>query len=47
MLLKMEEGTYGICENCGEPIPYKRLKARPVARLCIRCKEEEELNEGQ
>ena len=38
-LRKIEEGTYGICENCGEPIGYERLKARPVAIYCIRCKE--------
>lgn len=30
--------TYGICERCGEEIPYKRLKARPVTTLCIECK---------
>ncbi|NPB04945.1 MAG: RNA polymerase-binding protein DksA [Aquificae bacterium] len=37
-LRKMEEGTYGICENCGRPIAYERLKARPVAVYCIECK---------
>ncbi len=37
-LRKMEEGTYGICENCGKPISYERLKARPVAVYCIECK---------
>ncbi len=37
-LRKMEEGTYGICENCGKPINYERLKARPVAIFCIECK---------
>ncbi|OLB01910.1 MAG: hypothetical protein AUH21_06630, partial [Nitrospirae bacterium 13_2_20CM_62_7] len=30
--------TYGICLRCGEEIPYKRLKARPVTTLCIECK---------
>ena len=31
-------GTYGICESCGEDISIARLKARPVARHCITCK---------
>ncbi len=38
----IEEGTYGICEACGESIGLKRLKARPVTRHCIRCKTEME-----
>ncbi len=42
MLEKIEEGTYGICESCGEDIGVKRLEARPVTDLCIRCKEEQE-----
>lgn len=33
--------TFGICENCGEPIDYERLDAIPYARFCIRCKERE------
>ncbi|NPA13352.1 MAG: RNA polymerase-binding protein DksA [Aquificae bacterium] len=44
-LRKIEAGTYGICEMCGQQIPYPRLKARPVAKLCIQCKEIEEENE--
>lgn len=44
-LRKIEAGTYGICEMCGSEIPYQRLKARPVAKLCIHCKELEEENE--
>lgn len=39
-LKKIEDGEFGICENCGEEIGVKRLEARPVAELCIRCKEE-------
>ena len=39
---KIEEGEYGICEKCGEEIGVKRLEARPVTDLCIKCKEEEE-----
>lgn len=42
MLEKIEEGTYGICESCEEEIGIKRLEARPVTDLCIRCKEEQE-----
>jgi DnaK suppressor protein len=41
-LRDIEEGTYGICEACGESIGLKRLKARPVTRHCIRCKTEME-----
>lgn len=44
-LEKIEEGTYGICESCDEPIGVKRLEARPVTDLCIRCKEEQERRE--
>lgn len=36
-LARIEEGTYGICENCGEPISRSRLEARLVARRCIEC----------
>lgn len=41
-LEKIEEGEFGICESCGEEISVKRLEARPVTDLCIRCKEEQE-----
>ncbi len=41
-LQKIEEGEFGICERCGEEISTKRLEARPVTDLCIRCKEEQE-----
>ena len=37
-LNKIEEGEYGICEMCEEDISFERLKARPVAALCIDCK---------
>ena len=37
-LTKIDEGTFGICELCGEDIEIKRLKARPVATYCIVCK---------
>jgi DnaK suppressor protein len=41
------EGAYGTCENCGANITYKRLLARPVARLCIDCKTEAEQLEAR
>ena len=41
-LVKIETGDYGECANCGEDIGAKRLKARPVAELCIDCKSEQE-----
>ena len=37
-LQDIEDGTFGICEKCGEDIAIKRLKARPVTRYCIECK---------
>ena len=41
-LARIEGGTYGICEICEEDISLKRLEARPVTTMCIRCKEEQE-----
>ena len=41
-LAKIDAGNYGVCEGCEEPIEVKRLEARPVAELCIRCKESQE-----
>ena len=38
----IEEGTYGACESCGGEIAFRRLLARPVARMCIDCKTETE-----
>ncbi|HVL03304.1 MAG TPA: TraR/DksA C4-type zinc finger protein [Acidimicrobiales bacterium] len=37
-LERIDKGTYGICERCGQPIPKERLKALPHASLCVRCK---------
>jgi DnaK suppressor protein len=34
---RMENGTYGICEECGGPISLKRLEVRPVAKYCVPC----------
>ena len=42
---RIDRGTYGICEECGERIGLKRLKARPVTTLCIECKTEQENEE--
>jgi RNA polymerase-binding transcription factor len=39
---RIENGTFGVCEKCGEDISVKRLKARPVTTLCIDCKTKEE-----
>jgi len=44
-LARIESGTFGICEKCEEEISMKRLEARPVTTLCIRCKEEQEQKE--
>ena len=44
-LQRIEDGTFGICERCEEDISPKRLEARPVTTLCIRCKEEQEKKE--
>ena len=41
-LERIENGTFGICESCGENISIKRLKARPVTTQCIECKTKEE-----
>lgn len=47
-LRRLDEGEYGACEGCGEPITYKRLIARPVATMCIDCKTEaEQLNRSR
>jgi DnaK suppressor protein len=39
-LARIENGTYGICSNCGQPIPEKRLEALPWATLCLVCEPE-------
>jgi DnaK suppressor protein len=42
---RLEMGTYGICEECGEEISDERLRARPVTTLCIECKKKQENEE--
>jgi len=46
-LLRIEEGEYGICEECEEEIPLGRLKAMPFARHCVRCKSDLEKLQAQ
>jgi RNA polymerase-binding protein DksA len=43
-LERMDEGTYGACEDCGNPIGKARLRALPQARLCRTCKSLEEIS---
>jgi DnaK suppressor protein len=44
-LKKIDDGTFGVCEVCEEPIGKKRLEARPETTLCIKCKEDQEREE--
>jgi DnaK suppressor protein len=41
-LARIENGTFGVCESCGEDISIERMKARPVTSQCIDCKSKEE-----
>ena len=41
-LARIDEGSYGSCESCGEPIGKARLQAFPRAVLCVACKQREE-----
>ena len=42
---RIDDGTYGLCEECGEKIGIERLKARPVTTLCFDCKSNQEAQE--
>ncbi|GJL65195.1 MAG: DnaK suppressor protein [Nitrospirales bacterium] len=44
-LVSLEEGTYGMCAECGEEVSEKRLQALPFARLCVACQTNRELME--
>lgn len=44
-LERIDTGTFGICESCGEDISEKRLQARPVTTLCLECKKKQEAAE--
>lgn len=46
-LARIDDGTYGWCEDTGEPIGLARLEARPVTTLCVEAKERRELRERQ
>jgi DnaK suppressor protein len=41
-LQKIEDGSFGVCDECSDKISLKRLEARPETTLCIRCKEDQE-----
>ena len=41
-LERIDDGSFGTCDECDEPISNKRLEARPETTLCIRCKEDQE-----
>jgi DnaK suppressor protein len=41
-LARIDNGSFGICETCGEEISIERLRARPVTTQCIECKTKEE-----
>jgi RNA polymerase-binding protein DksA len=45
-LKRIDEGTYGVCEVCGERIKEARIKALPFATMCISCQEKEEARGG-
>jgi DnaK suppressor protein len=44
-LARIDDGTFGTCTDCEEPIEVRRLEARPVSDLCIACKERQEHKE--
>jgi DnaK suppressor protein len=41
-LRRIDDGTYGVCESCGQPIGKLRLQAFPRATLCLQCKQRQE-----
>ena len=41
-LERLDAGTYGLCENCGNPIGKARMQAFPRATLCVECKQKQE-----
>ena len=44
-LQRLDNGEYGVCEECGEEIGVPRLKARPMTTMCIKCKSRQEEDE--
>jgi DnaK suppressor protein len=45
-LLRLQEGSYGICQSCGEDIPIERLELQPHTPYCVDCKEDIEREES-
>lgn len=45
-LARLDEGTYGLCELCGEKIPPGRLEILPYATLCVTCQSQQEKTHG-
>jgi DnaK suppressor protein len=43
---RLEQGSYGICESCGEPIDLERLRLVPFTPHCVQCQREQEEQEG-
>jgi len=46
-LAKLKNSTYGICDDCGEDIPEKRLLFNPYVEICVDCAEDREIEEKQ
>jgi RNA polymerase-binding transcription factor DksA len=46
-LVRVKEGTYGICEGCGNPIPRVRLNFIPYVNMCVKCAELVQNQEGR
>jgi DnaK suppressor protein len=46
-LKRIEEGSFGLCEECGKRIPEPRLEAIPYAALCVQCASQQEEGHGQ
>lgn len=46
-LVRIEQGTFGVCEECDEEIPVKRLRVRPDAAYCLMCQETAEREMAQ
>jgi RNA polymerase-binding transcription factor DksA len=36
-LMRLQDGTYGLCLSCGRPVPFERLEAIPETQLCVSC----------
>lgn len=46
-LLRIDEGSYGVCARCGEEISERRLEAMPTARYCAPCQQAVEASQGE